>query len=99
MSLRLPGNFAKLFVLAVLVSSLACSELPELTRLIDNSSNDFTAPSYVTEEVSNTVATQVSGTPSARRMAFSRPQPNNLLQIRQFRNSRDLLLLCSILRT
>src|SRR5438309_4638218 len=33
---------AKFVVLVMLASTLVCSELPELTRLMDNPSNDFT---------------------------------------------------------
>ena len=100
MSLRFKTDIARFFALAVLLSAIACSELPELARLVDNASNDFTAPSCLMwETVSSTVTSQVTvavaGSPTE-----VRPQSSDVLQAsHDFRSSGDLFLLYSILRT
>lgn len=91
-------NVAKLVVLVVLLSAVACSELPELTQLMDNPSNDFTTPSHLMEEVSNVVAAPVKATAASGIMPRQKPSeaPQHASRVG---NPRDLLLLCSILRT
>jgi len=101
MKLQFKSNIARLFVVAVLLSSVACSELPELARLMDNTANDFTPPSYVMDDLERAVSGQVTTTAIA---PASRPSPRqNLSDIPQHTNprhgSRDLLQLYSILRT
>jgi hypothetical protein len=96
---RLRSKFARLFVIVVLLSSLACSEFPELARLADNTSNDFTTQSCLADEVAIAAATQVTVKASASRtMACEEfldiPQRISLLGI-----PRDLLLLHSVFRT
>jgi hypothetical protein len=93
------GNLATLFFLAILLSSVACSELPELTQLLDNPSNDFTPPSCLTEEASTVVAAQVTATARVSRVAQPQKSSDTVQQRSLIRSSRDLLLLCSILRT
>ena len=101
MRLRFKGSVAKLFVVAILLSSLACSELPELERLIDNTSNDFTPPSYVVGEITSAVARQVTPTSPERALrGVSRQNSPDVPQhIRAFLSSRDLLHLYSMIRT
>ena len=96
---RVGSKFARLFVVVVLLSSLACSELPELARLADNTSNDFTTQSCFGGEVAIAAAIQVMAkTPAsgitAHRKSLDIPQGIGLLGI-----SRDLLLLYSVFRT
>src|ERR1700746_1556986 len=101
MRLRFNGSVAKLFVVAILLSSLACSELPELERLIDNTSNDFTAPSYVVGEITSAVARQVTPASPERalRGVTQQNSPDASQHITAFLISRDLLHLFSISRT
>lgn len=99
MSLRLRNKAAKFFVFVVLLSAVACSELPELAKLMDNPSNDFTAPAYLMGEIETKVSEQVTFTASISRLE-SRSVPSDQPQRMQgFRSSGDLLLLYSILRT
>jgi hypothetical protein len=99
MSRRFKTNIARFFALAVLLSAIACSELPELARLIDNASNDFTAPSCLMGEITSTVTVQVTatvaGSPIEVSLKFSDVRPTS----HDFRGSGDLLQLYSILRT
>jgi hypothetical protein len=101
MRLRFNGSVAKLFVVAILLSSLACSELPELERLIDNASNDFTPASYVAGEITSAVAAHVKATSPARALRAARQQNSSDISqhIAAFLISRDLLHLYSISRT
>jgi len=101
MNLQFKSNIARLFVVAVLLSSLACSELPELARLMDNTANDFTPPSCVMDEIENAVGAKATATATA---LASHPSPHqNFSHIPRHTNpchgSRDLLQLYSILRT
>jgi hypothetical protein len=92
-------NVAKLVVLAILLSAVACSELPELTKLMDNPSNDFTTSSHLMAEVSSVVAAPAKATaPASGIMPRQKPSkaPRHISRVG---NPRDLLLLCSILRT
>lgn len=99
MSLRFRSKAAKFFVFVVLLSAVACSELPELAKLMDNPSNDFTAPAYLMGEIETRVTDQVSTTTSVSHLE-SRSFPSDRPQRAQgFRSSGDLLLLYSILRT
>jgi hypothetical protein len=94
------GSLAKLFVLTILLSAVACSELPELEKLVDNSSNDFTPASYAVGEITKAVAAQLRPTVSAAapRLASSQ-NPSSALFIGPFLSSRNLLELYSVLRT
>jgi hypothetical protein len=101
MRLGFKGGIAKLFVLAILLSSLACSELPELCRLSDNTSNDFTPLSYVAGEIASAVSAQLWPASPARALRVT-PQQNSTdvpQQVKPFLGSRDLLHLYSISRT
>jgi hypothetical protein len=100
MTVQFKSNFAKVFIFATLLSALMCSEFPELTKLTDDTSNDFTTPSYVMREVTSAVAVQVTATvmTPAPRITPSRKFSAALPETRFIRNSRDLLLLCSLLR-
>jgi hypothetical protein len=88
----------KFFVLMVLVSSLASAEFPELSKLMDDTSNDFTVLSITAVEVQMEASVQtmprccVSGVKQYYQSP-DRPQPG------AFRSSRDVLVLDSILRT
>ena len=101
MKFHFESNVAKLFVMAVLLSSVACSELPELARLMDNTSNDFMPPSYIVGEIVDTVAAQVTATAAAPASPTTPYQSSSDVahQTSLFRSSRDLLQLYSILRT
>ena len=101
MRLRFKSDVSKFFVVAVLLSALACSELPELAKLMDQTSNDFTPPSYVVGEIAGAVAAKVTTTTTAPELR-GMPSQNSSVAPRQtglFRCSRDLLAFCSILRT
>lgn len=95
------SNVIKLVVLVMLVSTIACNELPELTRLMDNPSNDFTVVSTASADVRvAAVAAQVTATLCMSRAAL----PLEFLQDAQresaaFGSARDLLALLSFLRT
>ena len=101
MRFRFKSNVAKFFVMAVLLSALACSELPELAKLIDQTSNDFTPPSYMMEEIASAVAAQVTTTTTVPKLRATPSQSSSDFprQARLFRGSRELLQLYSILRT
>jgi hypothetical protein len=101
MRLRFKGSIVRLFVVVILLSSLACSELPELERLIDNTSNDFTPPSYVVGEITSAVSSQLTPESPMRALHVA-PQQNSSdvpQHIGAFLSSRDLLHLFSIIRT
>ena len=87
--------------MAILLSSLACSELPELERLIDNTSNDFTPPSYVVGEITSTASDHLTPTSRVRvlQAAAQQNSPDVSQHIKPFLGSRDLLHLYSIIRT
>ena|SRR5690242_16074373 len=97
----LVSKLIKLVVLVMLVSTIACNELPELTRLMDNPSNDFTFVSTASADVRvAAVAAQVTATLCMSRAAL----PPEFLQDAQresaaFGSARDLLALLSLLRT
>lgn len=99
MSFRFKSNVARFFVLAVLLSAVACSELPELARLIDNASNDFTAPSYLMGEIASTVTAQVMTTVAGSPVEMSLNSSDTTQTSEGFLGSGDLLLLYSVLRT
>jgi hypothetical protein len=89
---------AQTLVMAIVLSVVVCSELPELIRLVDNTTNDFTTPASLIEEPESVRASQ----PAVRitvlqcrpryplRDVFRRRAPLNL--------SRDLLSFYSIIR-
>jgi len=88
------------FVMAVLLSSVACSELPELARLMDNTSNDFMPSSYIVGEIVDIVAAQVTATAAPASPATLYQSSSDVAhQASLFRSSRGLLQLYSILRT
>jgi hypothetical protein len=101
MTVKFKSNVAKVFVLAALLSALVFSEFPELVKLTDDTSNDSTTPSYVVQEVTSAIAAQATATvmTPAPRITSSRKSSAALQQTSFIRNSRDLLLLCSLLRT
>ena len=99
MTFRFKSNIARFFVLAVLLSAIACSELPELARLTDNASNDFTAPSYLMGEIASTVTAQVMVTVAGWPIEMSLNSSDIPQTSKGFHGSGDLLLLYSILRT
>jgi hypothetical protein len=92
-------NIARFFVLAVLLSAVACSELPELARLTDNTSNDFTAPSYLMGEIAGAVSAQVVATVAGSPIEMSLKSSDVPQRTHVSRGSADLLLLYSMLRT
>jgi len=101
MTFHFKSNVAKVFVMAVLLSLMACSELPELAGLADNTSNDFTAPSYIVGEIASAVVAHLTAT-AAPPASPTTPYQNSsgvAQQTSLFRSSRDLLQLYSILRT
>jgi len=98
-SLRFKNKAAKFLAFVVLLSAVACSELPELAKLMDNPSNDFTAPAYLMGEIETRVSEQAIVSMSTSRVE-SRSFPSDRPQRAQgFRSSSDLLVLYSILRT
>ncbi len=99
MSLRFRNKAAKLFVFIVLLSAVACSELPELAKLIDNPSNDFTPPAYVMSEIESTLTEHVMVKTNVSRMESRLFPSDRPQQPHNFRSSSDLLLLYSIRRT
>jgi len=86
-------NLVKIFILIALVSSVACAELRELTRLADDTSNDFTVLSSTSVEVRSALsirsapvsAALLAGAPRATldRQFSDPPRP-----ISPFRSSR-----------
>jgi hypothetical protein len=95
----LRSKFARFFVIVVLLSSLACAEFPELASLADNTSNDFTTHFSLGAEGAMVGAIRaMAKAPASRRMACEEylriPRRISLFGI-----SRNLLLLCSVLRT
>lgn len=99
MRFRFKGNLSKFLVLAVLLSAVACSELPEIVKLMDNPANDFTTPSDLVVEFSSVLAAQVTTEAPARYIAPAQTSTETLQQTSYVRSRRDLLLLFSILRT
>ena len=98
----LQTKLATTFVMAVLLSSLAYSEFPELASLSDNTSNDFTTQSCLAGSGEVAIVTAIpvpakapgSCIPNAK---FSDVQLR--LRPRVFSISDNLFLLYSILRT
>jgi hypothetical protein len=93
--------FVKFFIMLVLVCSIAFAEFPELARLSDNASNDFTTPTSVVEEVTTAVAPKVTATVAAPALRVtSYPELSKASRRTPVsRSSRDVLVLYSILRT
>ena len=91
-------KFARTFVIAALLSSLAYSEFPELVSLSDNTSNDFTTQSCPGEVVIVTAIPVTAKAPGSRVVPSA-----EILDVQKQTNvfciSRDLLLMYSILRT
>jgi hypothetical protein len=92
------SRVVRLVALVMLVFALACSELPELTTLMDNSSNDFTVVASSSPDVA-AVAAQVTATvcvspPTLRPTFVAAPQ-----HVSCVRGSCDILALYSLLRT
>jgi hypothetical protein len=95
------SRVVRFLVVAVLLCAVACSEVPELTKLIDVSSNDFITSSCLLNEVAATAVAPVTATvkPQALRVVPSQELSRVQQQTIRTRSSRDLLSLCSILRT
>ena len=86
--------------MVVVLSSVACSEFPELARLADNTSNDFiTTQSCIAGEVGIAAATQITATAPASRITACEELLDIPQRISLFGISRDLLLLYSVFRT
>jgi hypothetical protein len=96
---RRRSKFARLFVLVLVLSSVACSEFPELVSLADNTSNDFTTQSCIAGEVGIAATTQITATVPASRITACEQFLDIPQRISLFGISRDLLLLYSVLRT
>jgi hypothetical protein len=93
------SSVVKVVGLVMLVSALACSELPELTTLIDNPSNDFTISSSSSSVGVTAVAAQVTATVCVSRAAVRPTFAEAPQHESPFRGSRDILALYSLLRT
>jgi hypothetical protein len=91
-------RLTKFFVLMALVSSLASAEFPELSKLMDDTSNDFAVLSITPVEVQIEATVQTTSRSRVSRLKPCRPSPDGP-QPGVFRNSRDVLVLDSILRT
>src|SRR5690348_18403533 len=96
-------SLVKIFIVIALVSSVACGELRELTRLADDTSNDFTILSSTSVEVRSALAIRNAPTspvvPAYRvGVTLNRPFSDPPRPISVFRSSRDVLALHSILR-
>jgi len=91
----------KAFIMLVLVCSIAFAEFPELARLSDDASNDFTTPTCVVQEVTTAVAPKVTATVAALALRVASHQEPSKASRRApvTRCSRDVLVLYSILRT
>jgi hypothetical protein len=100
MTFRINRNVIKVFVLVVLLSALVCSEVPELAKLMDDTSNDFTTPICLIQELRATIAAQVTATVISPALGVLASQLSSAHQPSIFPgSSRDVLLLCSTLRT
>lgn len=89
----------KFFILMLLVSSIACGELLELSKLTDDTSNDFAVLSLPSAEILLEVTVQAK---SAHCVTVAMPCPQfseGPQGIDAFRSSRGVLVLHSILRT
>src|SRR5690348_13744764 len=101
MKITFNNNVSKVFVVAVLLLALVGSEVPERAKLMDDTSNDFTAPICFMEEITTSVAAQVRVTvtpPLAHAMQSQGPLGAPQQTIFPS-SSGDILLLCSTLRT
>jgi hypothetical protein len=96
---RCRTRIAEIFVLMLLVSSVACGELPELVSLTDNTSNDIVILSVPSAGVIPAAVTLV--TPGSCAAIVSNDQKLSGVQqkILPSRSSRDVLALQSLLRT
>jgi hypothetical protein len=100
MSLQWRTRISKLFAFVIIVSALACSELPELMKLMDNPSNDFiTAPAGSMGKIADSVTDQVTVTNSVSPVEERQASSALLQQTEAFRDSGDLLALYSLRRT
>jgi hypothetical protein len=90
----------KFFVIASLVCSVACTELPELSRLSDDASNDFTVLSTSLADISLAVAAKVRPTAYLRLVApYWEPVDDSQRRPLVPRSSPAVPILHSILRT
>jgi hypothetical protein len=95
---RVVSKFAVPFVMVVLLCSLVCCEFPELARLADDPSNDFTTQSCLASEVAIDAAIQVM--PTAPAAGYGGPEIFvHSERLILFGISRDLLPFYSVLRT
>jgi hypothetical protein len=92
-------NYALKCFMLVLMCSILCTELPELSRLSDDASNDFTVLATSQAKVGIAEATHVR--PAAYAPSFSpyRKSSDGSHRKPASPRSRDLLALCSTLRT
>lgn len=91
-------RLAQTLVMAIVLSVVVCSELPELIRLVDNTTNDFTTPASLIEQAESVRASQ----PAVRiTVSHCRPRyavPDVFQRWAPLNLSRDLLSLYSIIR-
>ena len=92
------SRLIKLFLLLVIVSSVASAEFPELSKLTDDTSNDFAVLSITPVEIRIEASV-----PAARRHGVAsyipREQASDGPQLVVFRGSGDTLALLTTLRT
>ncbi len=94
------SKFARLLVTAVLLFPVACSELPELATLSDNTSNDFTTQSYAAAAEVTIAAVTFGPAKAPASLMVRREESVNVRQRASSPHiSRDLFLLYSTFRT
>lgn len=98
---RPKGNSWRLIALTIILVAVACAELPELARLVDNPDNNFTIPSYVmyADAEIEAVSGQVAGA-AVGSHAQSCVKPLGVSRVpAMVRGAGEILLLYSIRRT
>ena len=95
----LRSKFARFFVIVVLLSSLACAEFPELASLADNTSNDFTTQFCLGAEGAMVGAVRIMAKAPTSPMMAGAAYLHIPRRVSLFGISRNLLLLCCVLRT
>lgn len=88
----------KVLAMAIVLSVLVCSELPELIRLADNTTNDFTTPSSLIEEADSLRESQPAVRIRVLHCPRRYPVPDVLQRAAHLNLSRDFLSLYSIIR-
>lgn len=91
----------RFFIMVLLVCSVACGEFPELSKLSDDTSNDFTTPACAFQDAATAVADQVTAAVPAPALRVTPNQESRKVSPLTLvsRGSRDFLVLYSILRT